>query len=212
MHLRKELHVFTLVILFVLLVALQSWKTLAAYISAVVMFWNHAMSDVPHWLVLTWFSYSFTFWAIGYDGEDNILFLTITSLIQVSAILLSHTIPSLLESPKEIVALISALVLMIPFRCNNLHYSPVIGMARLASYFLLPLLDAKRHWITRQYPLFGTEEVVLFLFVWHLFVWIRERTTLSPPQKTLLPVAAAENVHMEKQLEADFARELNNTN
>lgn len=181
MPLRHSLYILGIVLAFVILIGLQRWKVLSAYLSCIFMFRTHADGETLHWPVFAWFSYSFAYWAIEHWPEDNVLLLTITSLAQAGAILLSNSLPKALETYKEGVSFLAAMILMIPFRCNNMHYSPVLSFGRLGVYFLLYYLDSDRHWIARQYPLFATQEVVVFLFAWHAFIWAKEQKTSRDP-------------------------------
>ena len=73
---------------------------------------------------------------------------------------------------------------MLPFQCNNMHSEPLLGALRLGLYFLIFFLDEKRHWLSRQYALFGTLEVVFFLCIWHAFIVFQER---GKTKKGVLP-------------------------
>lgn len=191
MPLKNIFHVYAITLSFILLVTFQRWNILVAYLSSVLMFWTHAQGETSYWPVFAWFSYSFVFWSVAQNSADNVLLLTVASLAQAAAIGICDFAPSLLEEEnKQLVSLAGGVVLMVPFRCNNLHYSPVTSLFRLGMYFLTEYFDADRHWLARQYPLFGTQEVVLFLFAWHVFHWVR----VPKEDPLVLPLTTEEKI------------------
>jgi hypothetical protein len=194
--------VFATSIAFVLLIGLQQWRVVSAYLTSVLIFWSHAEGDSPHWPVFAWFGYSFAFWAVGHHEPDNVLLLTVTTLAQAAAILLSDALPEVLLEFRGIVALVAGVVLCIPFHCNNMHYAPVAAIFRLGIYFALSVLDGKRHWLARQYPLFATQEVVVLLFGWHAFVWVRAAKRREEEKAPVLPVANTVDVRLRDEIAA----------
>lgn len=178
--------------LFVLLVLLQRWPVAVAYVGAVLSFAAHAHGAGLHWPVFAWFAYCFTFWSVGHDRDDNVLLLTVTSLAQAAGLVLTETARDALDEHRGSVALAAAAVLMIPFRCNNMHYTPGVSLARLVLYSVAATADRRRHWLAHQYPLFATQEVVFFLLVCHTGLFFRRRE--SPRQPPPLPLTDAKRV------------------
>ena len=169
---REALRVSPFVLSFITLVVAQRWTYVLAYLSSVLSFVNHG--DHPHWLVLSWFSYSFAF--VGYNSEDHVIWLTSTSLGQAGLLLFCD---QLAEQKWSVVA--AAFLLMLPFQCNNMHAEPLVGAGRLVLYFGLYFWDKDRHWFSRQYPLFGTLEAVFFLFLWHVFIILQGKKEEEEP-------------------------------
>lgn len=150
----------------VLLLVAQRWRYLFAYVSSVLCFSHYG--EHPHWIVFVWFSYSFAF--VDYEAEDHVILLTVTSIGQAFMLVFYDRL-----SEQRWNRMAIAFLLMIPFRCNNLHINPALGLARLVFYLFLYFIDGKRHWISRQYSLFATLEAIFFLFVWHIFIIYRSK-------------------------------------